>query len=171
MQVQQVVQRRVGNQPARTIVLCHTSLLMQTSLKPSSIQLSVGAYRQKGRARLWRSHHAHSCKIAGAGVGMISCREKGDGTHTTDAPSAPSEGSAAESQMNLGRLLPAWYLKLGTRFPFPFSTISPRPPFPALRFPPSLSQPCLKPMDEAVNLVILKSQDADIAVKKDPPTS
>ena len=58
---------------------------------------------------------------------------KGEGPHRTLAPLAPSAGCAAGSQICLGRLLPALYLKLGTFFPSPFSAISPLPPAPDLR--------------------------------------
>ena len=53
--------------------------------------------------------------------------------HRTLAPFAPSAGWAAGSQICLGRLLPALYLKLGTFFPSPFSAISPLPPAPDLQ--------------------------------------
>lgn len=64
----------------------------------------------------------------------VRCRTLWEGTHSTLAPSAPSAGSAAGSQMRLGRLLRARYLKLSTFFPCPLSTISPRPPRPDLHW-------------------------------------
>ena len=58
--------------------------------------------------------------------------QRSGGTYRTEAPSAPSAGSAAGSQICLGRLLPARYLKFGTFLPFPDSVISPLPPLPDL---------------------------------------
>ncbi len=58
--------------------------------------------------------------------------QRSGGTYRTEAPSAPSAGSAAGNQICLGRLLPARYLKFGTFLPFPDSVISPLPPLPDL---------------------------------------
>ncbi len=81
-----------------------------------------------GPAHLEHAEREDSC----SGAPQLKDVEWGQEAHRTEAPSEPSAGSAAGSQICLGRLLPARYLKLGTFLPMPASTNSPLPPLPDL---------------------------------------